>query len=89
MSYQNDGNVAYVLVKVYDDGLTAPAGRMFYSDREQTQALVDCLNAKAEAQGDSTRYLVGGLAPLPAVRLGRNYSGPFHSPGDACTPSIL
>ena len=85
MSYQDDGSVAYVLVKVYDDGLAVPSGTTFYSDREQTQAYVDCLNAKAKAQGDTTRYRVGGLAPLEDVRVGRDYAGPYHSPDDGCS----
>lgn len=89
MSYEHDGNVAYVPVKVYDNGLAVPAGDTFYSDREQTQAYVDCLNAKAKAQGDATRYRVGGLAPLDDVRIGRDYHGPFHSSDDACAePSV-
>jgi len=84
VSYEDDGCVAYVPVKVYDNGLAVPSGTTFYSDREQTQAYVDCLNAKAKAQRDATRYRVGGLAPLHDVRVGQDYSGPYHSPDDAC-----
>ena len=85
MSYENDGSVAYVPVKVYDNGLAVPSGTTFYGDREQTQAYVDCLNAKAKAQGDATRYRVGGLVPLPDVPMGKKYAGPFHSQEDGCT----
>jgi hypothetical protein len=85
VSYEDDGCVAYVPVKVYDNGMAAPSGEIFYSDREQTQAYVDCLNAKAKADGDSTRYHVGGLAPLKPVPISRDYSGPFHYPDDNCT----
>ncbi|MEU4564457.1 hypothetical protein AB0F72_39265 [Actinoplanes sp. NPDC023936] len=87
MSYENDGNVAYVPVKVYDNGLAVPSGTTFYSDREQTQALVDCLNAKAKAEGDGSRYHVGGLVPLRDVPIGKDYRGPFHSLDDSCTTS--
>ena len=55
-SYEYDGSVAYVPVKVYDNGLAVPSGTTFYGDREQTQAYVECLDAKAKAEGDSTRY---------------------------------
>ncbi|WP_306207931.1 hypothetical protein [Actinoplanes sp. RD1] len=85
MTYEDDGSVAYVPVKVYDNGLAVPSGTTFYGDREQTQAYVDCLNAKAKAQGDATRYRVGGLAPLPDVSIDRNYVGPLHSLEDGCT----
>ncbi|WP_435589998.1 hypothetical protein [Micromonospora aurantiaca (nom. illeg.)] len=84
MSYEDDGCVAYVPVKVYDNGLAVPSGTKFYLDREQTQAYVDCLNAKAKAEGDATRYRVGGLAPLRDVPVGQDYSGPFHSMTDDC-----
>ncbi|MFG3558678.1 hypothetical protein ACGGAQ_30325 [Micromonospora sp. NPDC047557] len=84
MSYEDDGCVAYVPVKVYDNGVAAPSGDTFYSDREQTQAYVDCLNAKAKAKGDTTRYRVAGLAPLRDVLIGDAYSGPFHSMTDDC-----
>ncbi|MBG0567244.1 hypothetical protein [Actinoplanes aureus] len=87
MSYEDDGNVAYVPVKVYDNGLAVPMGTTFHSDREQTQALVDCLNAKAETASDTSRYRVGGLAPLRDVPVGPNYHGPFHSLDDSCTAS--
>lgn len=85
MSYEHDGSVAYVPVKVYDNGPAVPSGTTFYGDREQTQAYVDCLNVKAKAEGDSTRYRVGGLTPLPDVPIGKEYAGPFHSQNDACT----
>ncbi|MEU9827271.1 hypothetical protein [Micromonospora chersina] len=84
MSYEDDGCVAYVPVKVYDNGMAVPSGDTFYSDREQTQAYVDCLNAKAKAEGDTTRYRVGGLAPLRDVPIGNDYSGPLHSMTDGC-----
>ncbi|MGW9198726.1 hypothetical protein [Micromonospora chersina] len=84
MSYEDDGCVAYVPVKVYDNGLAVPSGTTFYSDREQTQAHVDCLNAKAKAESDATRYRVGGLAPLRDVPMSRDYAGPFHSMTDDC-----
>jgi hypothetical protein len=88
VSYKDDSCVAYVPVKVYASGLAVPSGTTFYSDREQTQAYVDCLNAKAKAQGDTTRYRVGGLAPLRDVQIGRDYTGPYHSSDDACAEAL-
>jgi hypothetical protein len=85
LSYEEDGCVAYVPVKVYDNGLAVPSGTTFYSDREQTQAYVDCLNAKAKAEGDAIRYRVGGLGPLQDVPIGQGYAGPYHSPDDDCS----
>jgi hypothetical protein len=86
MAYENDGNMGYLLTRTYEDGLMVPIGSKIYGDREQTQALAACLQAKASAEGNAWRYGVAGIVPIGDVPIPANYAGPHHDLNDACKP---